>query len=275
TTFTPSERCQSEVLASSPLWTKAAALLTRMWSPPSSLSVRSIAARISWSFETSERMKSAVAPFARSLPATSSPRSSTSSTTTRAPSSTNSSAVASPIPEAAPVTTATLSSRRMGRRLYIRRCKLYTLRRRRSPSMRVAMAQINTTVGDVQGNRDRVLDTLEKLSGSGVALVLFPELCLTGYPPRDLLGLHGFVDSNLAALGEIAARTRNVAAVVGFVDRNPRQQGRDFHNAAALVAAGKVQAVVHKTLLPTYDVFDEDRYFEPATATQVVSFCGR
>ena len=141
--------------------------------------------------------------------------------------------------------------------------------------MRVAMAQINTTVGDVHGNRDRVLDTLEKLRGSGVALVLFPELCLTGYPPRDLLGLHGFVDSNLAALGEIAARTQNVAAVIGFVDRNPRKQGRDFHNAAALVAAGKVQAVVHKTLLPTYDVFDEDRYFEPATATQVVRFCGR
>jgi NAD+ synthase (glutamine-hydrolysing) len=141
--------------------------------------------------------------------------------------------------------------------------------------MRVAMAQINTTVGDVHGNRDRVLDTLEKLRGSGVALVLFPELCLTGYPPRDLLGLHGFVDSNLAALGEIAARTQNVAALIGFVDRNPRKQGRDFHNAAALVAAGKVQAVVHKTLLPTYDVFDEDRYFEPATATQVVNFCGR
>src|SRR2546425_7191883 len=141
--------------------------------------------------------------------------------------------------------------------------------------MRVALAQINTTVGDVRGNRDRVLDTLEKVRGMGAELVLFPELCLTGYPPRDLLGLQGFVDGNLRALGEIARRTDRIGAVVGFVDRNPRPQGRDFYNAAALLARGKVEAVVYKSLLPTYDVFDEERYFERAVEVGTVGFCGR
>ena len=141
--------------------------------------------------------------------------------------------------------------------------------------MRVALAQINTTVGDVRGNRDRVLDTLEKVRGMGAELVLFPELCLTGYPPRDLLGLQGFVDGNLRALEEIARRTDRIGAVVGFVDRNPRPQGRDFYNAAALLARGKVEAVVYKSLLPTYDVFDEERYFERAVEVGTVGFCGR
>lgn len=141
--------------------------------------------------------------------------------------------------------------------------------------MKIALAQINTTVGDIGGNRDRVLGALEKSESLGADLAVFPELCLTGYPPKDLLTLHGFVESNLGALGEIAARTGRTAVVVGFVDRNPGTEGRDFHNAAALLAEGRVQAVVHKTLLPTYDVFDEDRYFEPAREVPVIPFRGR
>ena len=89
--------------------------------------------------------------------------------------------------------------------------------------MKIALAQINTIVGDIGGNRDRVLRTMEKTRESGADLVVFPELCLTGYPPRDLLGLHGFVESNLRALQEIAARTDRMGVVVGFVDRNPSQ----------------------------------------------------
>jgi NAD+ synthase (glutamine-hydrolysing) len=141
--------------------------------------------------------------------------------------------------------------------------------------MKIAMAQINTTVGDVCGNRDRVLRETENARLLGADLVVFPELCLTGYPPRDLLGIHGFVDSNLQALQQIGARTDSMGVVLGFVDRNTGGEGREFFNAAALLAEGRIQAVVHKTLLPTYDVFDEDRYFERGSLTRPVRFKGR
>jgi NAD+ synthase (glutamine-hydrolysing) len=141
--------------------------------------------------------------------------------------------------------------------------------------MKIAMAQINTTVGDVCGNRDRVLRETENARLLGADLVVFPELCLTGYPPRDLLGIHGFVDSNLQALQQIGARTDSMGVVLGFVDRNTGGEGREFFNAAALLAEGRIQAVVHKTLLPTYDVFDEDRYFERGSQTRPVRFKGR
>ncbi len=140
--------------------------------------------------------------------------------------------------------------------------------------MKIAMAQINTTVGDIRGNRDRVLQELERAQRMGADLALFPELCLTGYPPRDLLGVHGFVESNVRALHEIATRAGRVAAVIGFVDCN-RTQGKGLYNAAAFLCDGKVQAVIHKTLLPTYDVFDEDRYFERSRETVLVPFRGR
>ena len=141
--------------------------------------------------------------------------------------------------------------------------------------MRIALAQINTVVGDVSGNRSRIVGEMDRARGLGADLVLFPELALTGYPPRDMLGIHGFVDANLRALHEIAARTDRMGAIVGFVDRNTRGEGRDFCNAAALLADTRVQAVVHKTLLPTYDVFDEDRYFERSHEPRVIPFRDR
>ena len=141
--------------------------------------------------------------------------------------------------------------------------------------MKIGLAQINTTVGDINGNRDRVIQALGRARDLGADIAVFPELCLTGYPPRDLLGLHGFVEANFRAVQEIAAHSGSMGIVVGFVDRNPKKEGRDFYNAAAFLAEGKIQAVVHKTLLPTYDVFDEDRYFEPAENVQVVSFRGQ
>ncbi len=141
--------------------------------------------------------------------------------------------------------------------------------------MKIGLAQINTTVGDINGNRDRVIQALGRARDLGADIAVFPELCLTGYPPRDLLGLHGFVEANFRAVQEIAAHSGSMGVVVGFVDRNPKKEGRDFYNAAAFLAEGKIQAVVHKTLLPTYDVFDEDRYFESAENVQVVSFRGQ
>jgi NAD+ synthase (glutamine-hydrolysing) len=141
--------------------------------------------------------------------------------------------------------------------------------------MRIALAQINTTVGDINGNRDKVLQIMGQAKEKGASIVVFPELCLTGYPPRDLLGLHGFVESNLNALQEIAARSDQMGVIVGFVDRNPKKEGRSFHNSAAFLAEGKIQAIIHKTLLPTYDVFDEDRYFEKAEDVRLIHFGGR
>ena len=141
--------------------------------------------------------------------------------------------------------------------------------------MKIAMAQINTTVGDIRGNRDRVIQSLQKIRNSGAEIAVFPELCLTGYPPRDLLGLHGFVEANVRAVEEIASHTDSIGIVLGFVDLNLQKEGRHFYNAAAFLADGKIQATVHKTLLPTYDVFDEDRYFESAKSVQVIPFRGR
>jgi NAD+ synthase (glutamine-hydrolysing) len=141
--------------------------------------------------------------------------------------------------------------------------------------MKIALAQINTIVGDISGNRDRVFRVMDQARALSADLVVLPELCLTGYPPRDLLGLHGFVESNLQALREIANHTDRMGVIVGFVDRNTRNEGRDFHNSAAFLSEGKVQAVVHKTLLPTYDVFDEDRYFEKSESVHLVRFGGR
>ena len=140
--------------------------------------------------------------------------------------------------------------------------------------MKIALAQINTTVGDITGNRDRALGAMEKARMLDADIVVLPELFLTGYPPRDLLGLHGFVESNLKALQEIAARSDKMGVVIGFVDRNLKREGRDFHNSAAFLAYGKIQAVTHKTLLPTYDVFDEDRYFQGSDHVQLVPFRG-
>jgi NAD+ synthetase len=141
--------------------------------------------------------------------------------------------------------------------------------------MKIALAQINTTVGNITGNRDLVLSVMEKARTLGADITVFPELCLTGYPPRDLLGLHGFVESNLQALQEIAVRSEQMGVVIGFVDRNRKKEGRDFHTAAAFLTEGKTQAIIHKTLLPTYDVFDEDRYFERSDHVQLVNFRGR
>ena len=130
--------------------------------------------------------------------------------------------------------------------------------------MRLGLAQINTTVGDLAGNRRRILDAYRALAAQGAELVVFPELAVCGYPPRDLLFKRRFVSDVESALAEIAAAVGDVPALVGFVETNPTGEGRPFFNAAALCHRGEVAAVARKCLLPTYDVFDEDRYFEPA-----------
>lgn len=140
--------------------------------------------------------------------------------------------------------------------------------------MKVALAQLNTTVGDLNGNSKRVLEAYHRLANAGADLVVFPELVITGYPPRDLLFKSRFVPDNLEVLAKISAEVGDVPAVIGFVEPNPSEQGRPFYNAAAWCEKGKVAHVARKSLLPTYDVFDEDRYFEPATEVTCVQFRG-
>ncbi|HEY3248308.1 MAG TPA: NAD+ synthase [bacterium] len=124
--------------------------------------------------------------------------------------------------------------------------------------LRVAMAQINTTVGDLEGNARRICESIDRARDLEADVVCFPELAVTGYPPEDLLLKPDFVRGNLAALDEITRRTEGIAAVVGFVD-----QETHLYNAAAVLAGGERAGVYHKQRLPNYGVFDEKRYFQP------------
>jgi NAD+ synthase (glutamine-hydrolysing) len=128
--------------------------------------------------------------------------------------------------------------------------------------LRVALCQINTTVGDLDGNVARVIAALSEADDQGCDLAVFPELAITGYPPEDLLLKPGFVGDNRRALDAVAQASSSCAAVVGFVD-----VGRDLYNAAAVCAFGRVQAVYRKRNLPNYAVFDEQRYFAPGAGT--------
>ncbi len=141
--------------------------------------------------------------------------------------------------------------------------------------MRLGLAQLNPIVGDLAGNRRRILDAYAALVAQGAELVVFPELAVCGYPPRDLLFKRRFVPDVAESLAQIAAAVGEVPALLGTVELNPTGQGRPFHNSAAFCHRGRVTAHARKCLLPTYDVFDEDRYFEPAAAPTVIEFAGR
>jgi NAD+ synthetase len=141
--------------------------------------------------------------------------------------------------------------------------------------MKIALAQIDTTVGDLRGNSAKILEFYCRGVAAGVEVVMTPELAITGYPPRDLLAKHRFVDDNLRALDELSLQIGPTALLVGYVDFNPKRPGRDYVNAVALIQNGKITARRHKMLLPTYDVFDEDRYFQPADSNTVLDFAGQ
>jgi NAD+ synthase (glutamine-hydrolysing) len=134
--------------------------------------------------------------------------------------------------------------------------------------MRLALAQIDTVVGDLDGNRDRILGRLEEARAAAADLVLFPELAVTGYPPEDLLLRPGFLKAAAQTLEEIAAATRGIAALVGTPHLD-----RDLFNACAVCVDGEVKAIYRKQFLPNYGVFDEDRYFQPGRGL-VLLRCG-
>jgi NAD+ synthase (glutamine-hydrolysing) len=158
-------------------------------------------------------------------------------------------------------------------------------------TIRVAMAQLDLVVGDLEGNVERILRALSRAEAAGAQLCVFPELAITGYPPEDLLLKAGFVADNESALDEVARATRDCAAVVGYVQRLPRESGQmvgeastgaetragswadrrpHLANAAAVCVGGQVAGVYRKRLLPNYSVFDEQRWFSPGDQPAVL-----
>nr|MDQ3351407.1 NAD+ synthase [Actinomycetota bacterium] len=128
--------------------------------------------------------------------------------------------------------------------------------------VRVALAQLDVTVGDLDGNLAKLSEAYDRAAGAGCDVVAFTELCTTGYPPEDLVLKPGFVAANIEAMHKLAARTERCAAVIGYVDED-----RDLFNAAAVCANGDVVNTYRKRLLPNYAVFDEARYFTPGGET--------
>ncbi len=140
--------------------------------------------------------------------------------------------------------------------------------------MRLALCQIDTTIGDFAGNYARIARGLARAEDAGADLAVFPELAICGYPPGDLLERPSFVREAAHSLASLARRSRRTALLVGTFVKNRSRVGKPFHNVAALLDGGRVRALAKKTLLPTYDVFDEGRWFEPGDGCAVVPFRG-
>ncbi|HUI79475.1 MAG TPA: NAD+ synthase [Bryobacteraceae bacterium] len=141
--------------------------------------------------------------------------------------------------------------------------------------MRIALLQINPTAGDLAGNARLITQAVRKAQSAGADLAVTPELALMGYLPRDLLMNRGFVKRGGQLLEQLASQLADAPPVlVGIATPNPAEMGRPLYNSAVLLCQGKVGQAFHKTLLPTYDVFDEDRYFEPACGAQILDTNG-
>src|SRR5215208_4330095 len=139
----------------------------------------------------------------------------------------------------------------------------------RTEPLRVALAQINPTVGDIGGNTQKIREYVEQARGEGAQLVVFPELAVTGYPPEDLLLKTHFVDAAGAALRELARDCEDIVALVGFPERRD-----DVYNACAVLAEGDGQAIYRKMFLPNDGVFDEQRYFQAGTEPSLIELNG-
>jgi NAD+ synthase (glutamine-hydrolysing) len=140
--------------------------------------------------------------------------------------------------------------------------------------MKVYLAQQNYHIGNFKENIAKIIGAIHQAKAEGAELVVFSELSVCGYPPRDFLEFSDFIDQCYQSIDEIRAHADSIAVIVGAPQRNPKPEGKDLFNAAWFLYESEVKAVVHKTLLPTYDVFDEYRYFEPGTQWQVVPFKG-
>jgi NAD+ synthase (glutamine-hydrolysing) len=132
--------------------------------------------------------------------------------------------------------------------------------------LKIALAQMNSIVGDIDGNVEKIKNYLQQARESNAQIVVFPELAVTGYPPQDLLYENEFIRANKSALKELSRYSDGIVVIVGFVDFDKKWK---LYNCAAVISDRKILAVVKKTLLPTYDVFDEERYFEPGRPEEI------
>jgi len=141
--------------------------------------------------------------------------------------------------------------------------------------VKIALGQINPTVGDFSGNAAKIIRFAQQARGAGAGLILFPELSVCGYPPRDLVERSSFVERNRTIVERIAVETQGIAVVCGLVTPAEAGSGKTVMNSAALLREGRVEFIQSKMLLPTYDVFDEMRNFAPARSQQLFDFCGK
>ncbi len=141
--------------------------------------------------------------------------------------------------------------------------------------VKIALGQINPTIGDFAGNAAKIIDFSRRAQAAGAGLILFPELSVCGYPPRDLVERPSFVARNRETAERIAAETRGIAVICGLVTPARAETGKSVMNSAALLKEGTIAFVQSKMLLPTYDVFDEMRNFAPASSQELFNFCGK
>lgn len=137
------------------------------------------------------------------------------------------------------------------------------------------MAQQNYHIGNFEANTEKIIEGINKAKAEGADLVLFSELCICGYPPRDFLEFDDFIAQCYEAIDTVKVHADTIGVLIGSPARNPRKEGKELFNAAFFLYEGEVKAEIHKTLLPTYDVFDENRYFEPAFSWKCIEFKGR
>jgi NAD+ synthase (glutamine-hydrolysing) len=141
--------------------------------------------------------------------------------------------------------------------------------------MKIALAQLNYHIGDFEQNTARICDCIDRAKAENAALVVFAELAICGYPPRDFLEFNDFIDRCQSALKLVAEHCKGIAAIIGCPTVNPDVKGKALYNSAALVTEGRIVSLHHKALLPTYDVFDEYRYFEPGRVFNCVNLAGK
>ena len=141
--------------------------------------------------------------------------------------------------------------------------------------MKIALAQQNYHIGNFEANTQKIISGIEQAKSMGAEIVVFSELAVCGYPPRDFLEFDDFIDKCYAAIDEIKKHANGIAVLVGAPDRNLSEKGKKLFNAAYFLHEKEVKAIVHKTCLPNYDVFDEYRYFEPASSWKLISFKGK
>ncbi|HEY1024761.1 MAG TPA: NAD+ synthase [Sphingobacteriaceae bacterium] len=140
--------------------------------------------------------------------------------------------------------------------------------------MKIALAQLNYHIGNFELNTQKIIDAIHRSKAQHADLVVFAELSVCGYPPKDFLDFNGFLALCEKSARDIAAHCHDIACIIGLPTRNPKKEGKNLFNSAYFIEGGKVKAVVNKALLPTYDVFDEYRYFEPVTDFKCIDFQG-